>query len=171
MVSVEGRILDARPLTIGRNLRGGERLAKIRSELDRFYAPWGPICGAAIEGASFGSVHREYDLGEASGAIKSWFYEHGAVEMQVVEPARLKIFATGNGQSDKKEVMKYVVQTLKFSVTGDDEADAAVLAYIAYSIGVKPRPATRDQAEVLRSLVQPPAKKQQRRRRPGGINI
>lgn len=165
VVSSSGVVLAASALTIGRNLRGAQRLAQIRHQLAQFFAPWGPLEGAAIEGPSLGSEHREYDLGEASGAIKSWIYETFEVEPQVVEPARLKLYATGNGQSGKPEIVKYVVRGLGFPTDSDDAADAAVLAHIAFALAVKGRPATRVQAEVLKALRDPdPGKKRVKRR-------
>lgn len=171
VVSSDGRLLAASALTIGRDLRGARRLAEIRRQLAAFFAPWGPLHGAAIEGPSLNSTHREYDLGEASGAIKSWFYENGEVEPQVVEPARLKLFATGDGSANKDAVVQYVVRELRYPVEGDDAADAAVLARIAFALAAKVRPATRDQAEVLRGLRQPTAPKRRGTRRTATINV
>lgn len=166
-----GRVLSAATLTIGRTLRGARRLVEIRHQLEAFFAPWGPLEGLAIEGPSLGSVHREYDLGEASGAIKSWVCERHDLEPQVVEPARLKLYATGNGQADKAAVMEYVVRRLGYPVDGDDAADAIVLAHISFALAVKERPATRDQAEVLRALrhPEPPGRRAARRTRSNNI--
>lgn len=170
-VSSAGKLLAASTLTIGRDLRGGRRLAEIRRQLATFFAPWGPLAGASIEGPSLGSIHREYDLGEASGAIKSWFYETAQVEPQVVEPARLKLYAAGNGQAEKPEIMQYVVRELGFQVDGDDAADAAVLAHISFALAVKVRPSTRDQAEVLQALRQPHPARRRATRKSGTINV
>lgn len=171
VVSQAGRVVAASSFTIGGDLRGARRLAEIRRRAIDFVAPWGPILGAAIEGPSLGSTHREYDLGEASGVLKSWLYELYEVEPQVVEPTRLKLYATGSGSAGKDLVMQYVVRDLQFPVADDDAADAAVLAHIAFALATKVRPATRDQAEVLRGLRTPPATKRRISRRNGLPNL
>lgn len=165
-VAIDGRVVAAATLTISPRARGGARLVEIRARLAEFVAPWGVPTVAAIEGPSLKSEHREYDLGEGSGAIRSWVYERAQVEMAVVPPALLKRYATGNGQADKKAVIQYAVQSLGL-VLGEDEddtADAAVLAHIAYALAVPTRPATRHAAEVLRGLRLPPPPKPRGRR-------
>lgn len=171
VVSLSGQLLAASSFTIGRDLRGGRRLAEIRRQIALFFAPWGPLAGAAIEGPSLNSEHREYDLGEMSGAVRSWFYENGEVEATVVEPARLKLYATGNGQATKDLVRQYVVRDLRFPVESEDAADAAVLAHIAFALASKVRPATRNQAEVLRDLRAPRPQVRRARRRTKTLNV
>jgi Holliday junction resolvasome RuvABC endonuclease subunit len=104
-----------------------------------------------MEGPSLASVHREYDLGEGSGAIKTTLFRLTGTEPLIVEPARLKLFATGNAQAEKAEVMEYVVRR-HCEVDGDDAADAVVLAIIAHALRYKFRCETRAQAEVLFAL-------------------
>jgi Holliday junction resolvasome RuvABC endonuclease subunit len=171
VVSADGRLLAASSLTIGRDLRGGRRLAEIRRQVAAFFAPWGALAGSAIEGPSLGSTHREYDLGEASGVFRGWLFEATDEEPWVVEPARLKLYATGNGAADKAAVLQYVVRELKYPVDGDDAADAAVLAHIAFALGSKVRPSTRDQAEVLHGLRKAAPTKRRAARRSKTLNI
>lgn len=156
LFSKGGVLVASATLTIGRSLRGGERLARIQHELEAFIQPWGAVTSAAIEGPSLNSTHREYDLGEASGAIKAFVYDRFLVEMQVVEPARLKLFATGKGQASKRAVISYAVRHKPgLGEEDDDEADAVVLAEMAWSIENPGRRPTRAQAEVLHALKAP----------------
>lgn len=103
------------------------------------------------------SVHREYDLGEGSGAIRSLVYELAHIEMVVVPPTSLKKYATGNSAADKAAMVAYAVRDygLTLGEDDDDAADAAHLAHLAYSLTWPSRPATRHAAEVLRGLRAP----------------
>lgn len=158
----------ARSVTIGDSLRGAKRLRRIYDELQAtvsaYQGPWG--C-PTIEGPSLGSTHREFDLGEASGVVKLWLLSHTQEEPQVVAPAQLKLFATGNAQASKDEVQEYVTARFDQEVDGDDAADAAVLAEIAWYLTTKARPRTRVQAEVLHALrnPRPPVRRTNRRER------
>lgn len=156
LFSKGGVLVASATLTIGRDLRGGERLATIRRRLEEFIQPWGVVTGAAVEGPSLNSTHREYDLGEASGVIRGYVYERFGLEMQVVEPARLKLFATGNGQASKKSVVAYAVRHKPgLGDEDDDEADAIVLGEMAWALEHPKRRPTRAQAEVLHALKAP----------------
>lgn len=156
-MAVDGRVVAATTLTISPRSRGGERLAEIRARLAEFVAPWGAARAAAIEGPSLRSVHREYDLGEGSGAIRSLVYELARIEMIVVPPTSLKKYATGNSSADKGVMVAYAVRDygLSLSEDEDDAADAAHLAHLAYSLTWPSRPATRHAAEVLQGLRAP----------------
>lgn len=156
-MAVDGKIVAATTLTISPQSRGGRRLAEIRHRLAEFVAPWGAPRAAAIEGPSLQSEHREYDLGEGSGAIRSLVYELAGIEMAVVPPSVLKKYATGNGGADKKAMIQYAVRDYGVALGEgeDDAADAAHLAHLAYSLTWPSRPATRHAAEVLKALRAP----------------
>ena len=159
LFGADGRLVASATLTIGRDLRGGQRLALIRQRLLEFAEPHGAVSHASIEGPSLNSTHREYDMGEGSGAVKSLVWERWGIEMQTVEPARLKLFATKNGNAPKSAVIQYAVQ-FQPSLTkdDDDEADAIVLAEMAWALAHPGRRPTRKQAEVLRALSAPKPK-------------
>lgn len=165
VVSREGVLLGAVPLTIGGKVRGARRLVEIRRRLDAYVRQFGTPVGSAIEGPSLGSEHREYDLGEASGVLKLWLYEATGAEPWVIEPARLKKWATGNGGASKELVRQYVVRRTGFEIAEDDldASDAAALALLAYSLSSQGRPQTRVQAEVQLALRAPARKKSKSR--------
>jgi hypothetical protein len=55
--------------------------------------------------------------------------ESAGVDLRVVEPTRLKRFATGNGLASKAEVLHAVKQVFKLDLGDDDDsADALMLA-------------------------------------------
>lgn len=170
---IDGRLVAATTLTISPESRGGLRLAEIRARLAEFVTAWGVPGAAAIEGPSLGSTHREYDLGEGSGAIRSWVYEYAAIEMVVVPPSTLKRYATGNGGADKALMIEYAVRNLhaQIGATEDDAADAACLAHLAYFLRWPSRPETRHAAEVLTRLRQPTRPKPRVKRASSAKNI
>jgi Holliday junction resolvasome RuvABC endonuclease subunit len=141
-------------LSVSRKLRGAERLATIFSwaaSHTRF--PLGVVTGGCIEGPSLGSTHREFDLGEASGALKVAVFEAAGVELQVIEPTRLKKFATGNGQASKAEVIHAVKVVFGIDLGDDDDsADALMLARLAWALDHKDELRRRCELEVVTAL-------------------
>ena len=173
MVSLDGELLATAPLTIGGKVRGAARLSLIRRALGEFVGRHGRPVGSVIEGPSLGSEHREYDLGEASGVLKLWLYEASGEEPQVIEPSRLKKWATGNGAATKAQVQAYVVRRTGF-VFGEDDfdaSDAAAMALLAHDLRSGVRPGTRTQAEVQKAMVEKTRKKGRSRPKDRPINL
>lgn len=141
-------------LSVSRKLRGAERLATLfswASAHTRF--PTGVVVGGCIEGPSLGSTHREFDLGEASGALKVAVFEAAGISLRVIEPARLKRFATGNGMASKAEVLHAVKLVFGLDLGDDDDsADALMLARLAWAIDHKALLRRRCEIEVVTAL-------------------
>ena len=85
----------------------------------------------AIEGPSFGST------GSAAHVLGGlwWIVRHAlrveGLDVVVVAPGTVKKYATGNGNAPKDQVLAAVVRRYPdVDVTGNDEADALVLAAI-----------------------------------------
>lgn len=159
---------------VGEKLRGGERLTAIyRFVIDAVEARNARVLHAALEGPSLASVHREFDLGEASGVVRLALYHLMAVEPLVVAPSQLKVFAAGWGDADKDEVLNAVNRQWGTALADDNEADAVVLAQIARAVHLRTRCATRKQAEVVHALLAPSSKPYVRlgRRRKSTTNI
>lgn len=158
-------------LSVSRKSRGAERLHGhwewVRQSLNAFSETLG---GACIEGPSLDSVHREFDLGEASGVLKAAVYSFSPVELQVVEPARLKKFATGNAMASKEEVL-HAVKTVYGLDLGDDDdrADAYVLARIAWAKDNVSSLTRRCEAEVVHAILHPAAKPKRRLKSPTNV--
>ena len=173
LVSAEGVVVHTAVTKVGEKLRGGQRLAAIHAFLrDEVRGHTATITHAAVEGPSLKSVHREFDLGEASGVVRFAIYHFWAVEPLVVAPAQLKLFATGVASADKDEILNAVNRTWGTTLTDDNEADAVVLAQIARAAHLRVRCATRKQQEVVARLLGAASIPPRRRpRRKSSINI
>lgn len=173
LVAPDGAVVRTAMTRVGEKLRGGARLmALYRFVLGEIAAREASVLHAALEGPSLASVHREFDLGEASGVVRLALYHLLAVEPLVVAPSQLKLFAVGRGDADKDEVVNAVNQQWGTALTDDNEADAVVLAQIARTVHQRTRCATRKQAEVVQALLAPPSKPHMRKmRRKSTTNI
>lgn len=83
---------------------------------------------AVVEGPAFGRPQGQHQLGGLW-----WMATHviwlAGIKTVVVPPSTLKKYATGNGGANKDTVLAAVVRRyLDVEVTGNDEADALVLA-------------------------------------------
>ncbi|QBI19367.1 hypothetical protein ER308_07280 [Egibacter rhizosphaerae] len=116
--------------------RGAQRLNFIVRELARVAAPHDDSATslqldvAVIEGAAYLRTNRAYELGELSGVVKLWLHSHG-VPYVVVQPKRLKKYATGNGNADKAAMVSAARDRLGYGGRSDDEADALWLWHLA----------------------------------------
>lgn len=116
----------------------------------------GPVAAAAMEGGSFRSVHRGFDLGAVFGVLQADLYALG-LDPAVVAPVLVKKFATGRAHAEKLDVVNAVKKLWQAAPADDNQADAIVLAQIARAL-FSPAPAyTRAQAEVLHTLRAVPA--------------
>lgn len=145
--------------------RGGIRLVRIRDRVVAAINVFKPQL-IAIEGYSYGSEGRWFDLGEVGGVLKVEFILR-EIPYIIVPPKSLKRFATGNGGASKKRMIREVEKQYGIEVEGcDDLADAAALAKFAYvfltgdSVRRSELEATRNFKESLRK--QPKKKKKLR---------
>lgn len=131
------------------------------------------VAGSAIEGPSLKSQHREFDLGEGSGAAKLILFRAslGSAEPLVVPPTQLKLYATGNGNTGKDDVIHWVKEAWGYNVGGDDDAaDSFALAHLARALdlgGVK----RRCEAQVVHDILHPGAAKPRVKHRRSKENI
>lgn len=119
------------------------------------------VISSAIEGPSLKSQHREFDLGEGSGVAKLILFRAslGAAEPLVVPPTQLKLYAAGNGNADKDDVIHWVKEAWRYDVGDDDDAaDSFALAHLARSLdlGAGKR---RCEAQVVHDILHPDANK------------
>jgi crossover junction endodeoxyribonuclease RuvC len=173
LVAPDGTVVYTAITKVGEKLRGAERLGAIyRFIADTLTSRNGRVLHAAIEGPSFGSVHREFALGEVSGVVRFTIYHLSAVEPLIVAPSQLKLFASGYGAANKDDVLNAVNRQWGTALTDDNEADAVVLAQIARAVHQRIRCQTRAQAEVVHALVtSSPKQRMQRTRRKSTTNI
>ena len=87
-----------------------------------------------IEGYSFASRGNALiQMGELGGIIRKLLYELNISYLEIT-PQSLKKFATGKVNSKKDEVMLQVYKKWGHECTNSDQADAYVLAKMAYHI-------------------------------------
>lgn len=135
---------------VAENLRGGRRLNHIRQQFKEALAGF-PVEGAAMEGPSLESTHREFDLGSVFGVIQEVVYSIWSVEPLIITPSTLKLFAANNGNASKADVIDAVNKLHKLTITDDNQADALALATFARMYADPARALTRGHAEGLKS--------------------
>lgn len=141
-------------------LRDGERLMFIKAACLSML----PEVGfAALEGYSYGSVGRVFELGEIGGVIKVLLLEH-KIPYVVVPPILLKKFATGTTHATKEAMLAAAIKRGHDFGDNDDQADAFFLAHVARAYA-KNAPTHRCEMDVLRTLRNPPKAKNKRRAR------
>lgn len=111
-------------------LRGTERLVDLRTKVIHWILKSKPDL-VAIEGYSYRSVGRWFELGEIGGVLKTEFMIQG-IPTIVIPPSSLKQFMTGNGRASKEKMIEAVQNHLGVLTFNDDLADAASAAHFAY---------------------------------------
>lgn len=137
---------------------GDQRLVRIRREIEALLPG---VVGAAMEGYSFDSPNRAFDLGEVAGVVKCLLAERG-IPFVVVPPATLKKFATGVPVATKGEMVG-AARTAGASIDDDNQADAFFLARVAHA--VRNGCIRRCEREALRGLTDPAPRRRPRRAR------
>lgn len=167
-----GKTLIATAFSVGRYTKGASRLHQNASWLVATVSSLQlNVARVCIEGPSLGSTHREFDLGEASGALKAAIYNYASVEPAVVEPLRLKKFATGKPQATKSEMI-HAVKAVGGPDLGDDDdaADAYMLARLAWALDNQSSLTRRCELEVVQSMLEAkPARRVPRAKTPNNI--
>jgi len=131
-------------------LHGVERLAALRKRFCSIIdAHPGPTL-TAIEGYSYDSIGRVFELGEWGGIIKLDLFAR-EIPFVVVPPKRLKRFM-GVKRNDKELMIRAVKKRLKFDAeNNDDLADAAALARVA-EVYLTKETKYRSELEVVRDM-------------------
>jgi Holliday junction resolvasome RuvABC endonuclease subunit len=140
-----------------RDAKDGERLILIKRAVAALASG---VEFAALEGYSYDSVGRVFELGEIGGVVKVLLHESG-IKYVVVPPVLLKKFATGSS-SASKEAMVSACKERGARPADDNQADAFFLAHVAraYAKGGVTR---RCEMDVIHSLKNPTPKKPMRR--------
>jgi Holliday junction resolvasome RuvABC endonuclease subunit len=138
------------------SLRGVERLAFIRGELREVLERHQPY-RAALEGYSYDSTGRVFQLGELGGLVQLAFWDAG-VPYLMVPPASLKKFVANNGKAEKEQMLKATLSKWHVDFQEEDDlCDAHGLAQIQRTIACDDSTA-RHELEVIRELLAPPKK-------------
>ena len=135
----------------------GERLVLVKRAVEALLFG---VTHAAIEGYSYGSTGKVFELGEIGGVLKVLLLER-EIPYVVVPPALVKKFATGNAAAPKERMLEAAAER-GFSTDDDNQADAFFLAHIAraYVLGTDKH---RREIEVLSVLRHPRQKRAPRR--------
>lgn len=117
-----------------KKLKGVERLSFIRgamlSILREHYIDLIAYEGYAMGFGGKRNPGRVFDIGELGGVLRLVAYDAG-LDMLMVAPTSLKMFATGHGDADKPAILAAVRDNWGYDTKYDDEADA----YVLYKLG------------------------------------
>lgn len=158
LIDADGKVVAHETVDPG-DLRGVERLAFVKARVVSLLAR--RVVFVALEGYSYNSVGRVFELGEVGGVLRLTVFEHG-LQHVVLPPASLKKFATGNPGAEKEEMIEAAKQA-GFNASDDNQADAFFLSQIARHFSLELMPRRREQLEVLHALRFPKPKKPVRR--------
>lgn len=110
-------------------------IVELSSKLERFFFWLGglhkEIKLTVLEGYVFNS--KFLNIGNLEiGALLRYFLVQRGYQYGVVQPTSLKKFIANTGKADKKQILKFVEEKLKFNYGRNDHlADACVLAFMA----------------------------------------
>ncbi len=138
-------------------VRDGERLVLVKQAVAAMSAD---VEFAALEGYSYDSVGRVFELGEIGGVIKVLLLERG-IKYVVVPPVILKKFATGTATASKEAMLSACTER-GARPADDNQADAFFLAHVARAC-VRDVATSRREMDVVRYLKNPTPKKPRRR--------
>jgi len=135
-----------------RKRSGCQRLAYIRETLKDYLGACSATVGV-LEGYSFQSVNRKFDLGEVGAVVKLALYD-ASDEVYIAAPKQLKKFVCGRGSATKQDLMHAIHARWDLDIRNDNLADAYGLAQIARSI-YRPRSPRRHELEVVLEITRP----------------
>ena len=132
------------------SLKPNQHLIFIRDNLSELLARYAPSI-VVMEGYSFNSINKKFDLGEVGAVVKMCVHDSGA-NLHVCAPTLLKKFITGRGDANKELIRIHTLSLYGIDIADDNLADAHGLA----QLGLQIHSATtnkRFQLEVVRQVV------------------
>jgi len=124
--------------TIKTKARGMERLNYIANSIDDVLVKY-PNITVYLEGYSYGSQGKIFEIGELGGVVKLMLYSQ-SITPKIIPPTVLKKFVIGKGggPGTKKEDMKlFAYKKWKVEFATNDECDSYCLAMLALEEDVK----------------------------------
>lgn len=118
--------------TITTKLKGVERLLFIEEQLwkaitvDRLDL----IC---LEDYAFARPNQAHQIGELGGTIRKLLHQSG-IPWVAIAPSSIKKFSTGKGNVEKNKVLMHVYKRWGVECANDNQADAYVLAKVAWEL-------------------------------------
>tara|TARA_Y100000592_G_scaffold19371_2_gene29731 strand:+ start:43253 stop:43795 length:543 start_codon:yes stop_codon:yes gene_type:complete len=129
--------------------RDAERLQYIHTELKSFLEGKLIFMGV-MEAPSYGSIHKEFILGEVLGVIKLTLIELGIFSISV-PPTQLKLFLAGKGSASKEDMIKSAGKQGCPS-TNSDICDSWGAALLCKDLLLPPEVLTRTALEVRKKV-------------------
>jgi len=130
-------------------LRDAERLQYIHTELKSFLEGKLIFMGV-MEAPSYGSVHKEFILGEVLGVIKLTLIELGIFSISV-PPTQLKLFLAGKGTASKEDMITAATKW-GCSSSNSDICDSWAAAMLCRDLLLSPTVTTRSALEVRKKV-------------------
>lgn len=143
--------------------KGAERLHDICKAVEKLISPY-RLKMVCIEGYSMASVGQLAQLGELGGCIRMLLHQKEATPYYTPTPNQLKKFATGLGVGEKDIVMMHVYKNWGFQAVDNNEGDAYTLARIALGICNLDPKLSKEQKEVVQTILNPPVKKKKKKK-------
>lgn len=144
------------------SLRAGARLRFIHEQLGKYVPAELQVISACVEGYAYGGLGKLAELAEAGGVVRL-FLASREVPYDVVAPAALKKYATGDAGAEKVDVIRAVNAKHHTTLRDDNQADALVLADIAKNKTCPANIVERPALEVVQNLLSPKTKKRRPR--------
>lgn len=114
--------------TITTKLGGTLRLAYFRDAIESLLEGQPSVW---MEGYSYASKGSSvFGLGELGGVIRLACHDFQVIP-NVVQPATIKVYATGKGNASKDEVLAEAIRRFGYAGACNDEADALILYHLA----------------------------------------
>lgn len=134
--------------------RGEARLKEARDAIELLLEVE-PVNLVVIEGYSYGSHTRSFDLAELGGVVKTMLFERGESYV-AIPPTKLKKFATGTGIASKAAVVSAYTARTGREVADDNQADAGWLRLVGLHLcGAQPIKLPAKHLEALRGIACP----------------
>ncbi len=111
-----------------KEFKGIRRIAYLRDKVSYWLDRYSPRL-VAYEGYALGFRGKSntiFDLGELGGTLKLLILERG-IDILLVPPTSLKLFATGKGNADKESVAQAMERDEGVSFASSDQYDASAL--------------------------------------------
>ncbi len=135
IINDKGKLQKKWILKNKRGHKGEKRLLMILQFVSSIVTTYGRFLNAiGIENYSFGARGRAiFNIGEAGGVARlvlyTWKKRNKDKQYYCIAPKTIKKFASGNGNSNKKKMIKAVKKKWKFDSKGDNDlADAFAVA-------------------------------------------
>ena len=129
--------------------RGEERLKYIYDQFNEFLGKRA-IYMSVIEAPSFGSVHKEFILGEVLGVIKLALIQKDILSL-AIPPTQIKMFLTGRGNATKKDMIK-TAQERGCPSSQEDICDSWAAALLSRDILLGPSTSKRKSIEAVQNI-------------------